>query len=283
VDRANCEGVCTCTRTLGILLTHTKKTKSISIDRCRVTDFRPRAFHRPIPGSVHSSDLYSLDYLMSALRFGFRPARIGPYSGIGWRFHSSGEIGKKLQRKDFDYCVNLVQNRDRERYLCGLLMPQKSRRSYFAVRAFNVELASIKEGSLNRQAVPVNDSFEPAVAGAGMALQFRAQWWRDAIGQIYGDDIPTIRAGSPYHKALLASLATSAWNNPVVRVLDYAVHESNLTRRFIERLLEAREDDLNVKQLDTIDEAVLYAERIFSNLFYLSLETTDVSGGVSDP
>ena len=220
---------------------------------------------------------------MAALRFCLRPARIGTYYGIGSRFHSSGDIGKKVQRKDFEYCVNLVQNRDRESYLCGLLMPQKSRRSYFAVRAFNAELASIKEGSLNRQANPVNDSLEPVVAGAGMALQFRAQWWRDAIGQIYGDDVPTTRVGNPSHKALLASLATSAWNNPVVRVLNYAVHESNLTRRFIERLLEAREDDLTVKQLDTMDEAVLYAERTFSSLFYLSLETTDVSAGVYDP
>ena len=221
---------------------------------------------------------------MAALRFGFRPARIGSYSGVvGSRFHSSGDIGKKLQRKDFEYCVNLVQNRDRESYLCGLLMPQKSRRSYFAVRAFNVELASIKEGSLNRQAVPGDDSFEPMVGGASMALQFRAQWWRDAIGQIYGDDVPTVRAGNLSHKGLLASLATSAWNNPVVRVLDYAVHESNLTRRFIERLLEAREDDLSVKQLNTMDEAILYAERTFSSLFYLALETTDVSAGVYDP
>ena len=221
---------------------------------------------------------------MRVLRLGFRQAQIGTYSGVGSRFLSSGDLdsAKKLRKKDFEYCVDLVQNRDRESYICGLLMPEKSRRSYFAVRALNVELASIKEGGLNRKAIPGNDSEEPVVADASLALKFRAQWWRDAIGQIYGDEMPTMRTGNPSDKGFLASIASSAWNNPVVRVLNNAVHEKKLTRRFIERLLEAREDDLAVKQLDTMDEAVLYAERTFSSLIYLSLETTDVSAGLDD-
>lgn len=179
---------------------------------------------------------------------------------------------KELKKQDFEYCVDLVQNRDRESYLCGLLMPHKSRRSYFAVRALNVELASIKDGSVSRKVGGAQ--FEES--GANMALKIRVQWWRDAISQVYGDE-PSRIIGDPSTEGILASMANSCWNNPVVRVLDYAVHERNLTRRFLERLLESREEDLGVKQLETMDETIAYAERTFSSLLYLSLETTDVS------
>jgi len=190
------------------------------------------------------------------------------------RFLSSTNLtrSKKMSKQDFDYCVDLVQNRDRESYLCGLLMPHQSRRSYFAVRALNVELASMKDGSVSRQVGGAQ--FEES--GASMALRIRVQWWRDAISQIYGDN-PSITVGDPSNEDFLASMANSCWNNPVVRVLDHAVHESNLTRRFLERLLESREEDLDVKQQDTLDEAIAYAESTFSSLLYLSLETTDVS------
>jgi NADH dehydrogenase [ubiquinone] 1 alpha subcomplex assembly factor 6 len=211
---------------------------------------------------------------MASLRVGFRQIRIGiGPSGIGPRCMSSNlPRGKKLKKQDFEYCVDLVQNRDREGYLCGLLMPHKSRRSYFAIRALNVELASIKDGSVSRQV----GGAEFEESGASMALKIRVQWWRDAISQVYGDDMSKT-IGDPSTEGFLANMANSCWNNPVVRVLDYAVQESNLTRRFLERLLESREEDLDVRQLDTMDEAIAYAERTFSGLLYLSLETTDVS------
>lgn len=217
-----------------------------------------------------------LDTDMASLRVGIQQIRVGPHLDIGQRWLSSNNLTrhKKLKKEDFEYCVDLVQNRDRESYLCGLLMPHRSRRSYFAVRALNVELASIKDGSVSRQVGGAQ--FEES--GASMALKIRVQWWRDAISQVYGDDTSS-NVGAPSTQGFLASMANSCWNNPVVRVLDYAVHESDLTRRFIERLLEAREEDLDVKQLDTIDEAIAYAERTFSSLLYLSLETTDVSFG----
>jgi NADH dehydrogenase [ubiquinone] 1 alpha subcomplex assembly factor 6 len=178
----------------------------------------------------------------------------------------------KQSKKDFEYCVDLVQNRDRESYLCGLLMPSSSRQSYFAIRALNVELASIKDGSVSRK---VEGAFDDS--GGSMALKIRIQWWRQALNQIYGDvPVSTQEAAS---QDFLASMAHSSWKNPVVRVLDQAVHESNLTRRFLERLLEAREADLDIRQEESMDDAILYAESTFSSLFYLSLETTNVSKG----
>jgi NADH dehydrogenase [ubiquinone] 1 alpha subcomplex assembly factor 6 len=165
-----------------------------------------------------------------------------------------------------------VQNRDRESYLCGLLLPANARRSYFAIRAFNVELASIKDGSVSRKVGGAqfdNDS------GASMALKIRLQWWRQALNTIYSeaDDTGDYSSADP----LLQSMIRSSWNNPVVRELDTAVHQSQLTRRFLERLVEAREIDLDVRQFDTMEEQIQYAENTFSSLLYLSLECTNVS------
>ena len=201
-----------------------------------------------------------------------------PHLGRGWFgtrlprfFFSSSTSGQSREqlKKDFDYCVELVQQRDRESYLCGLLMPSSSRRSYFAVRAFNVELASIKDGGVGRRLG--GNQFD--AAGSSVALKIRSQWWREALDRIYGEDT----AQEHEKDEVLKSMAISYWRNPIVRVLNRAVHESNLTRRFLERLIEAREESLDERQVETVDGAVLYAENIFSSLFYLSLETAGVS------
>jgi NADH dehydrogenase [ubiquinone] 1 alpha subcomplex assembly factor 6 len=191
-------------------------------------------------------------------------------NGTALSFSSDTKLRRTVQKKDFEYCVDLVQNRDRESYLCGLLMPHASRRSYFAIRAFNVELASIKDGSVSRQVGGAQ--FEEA--GASLALKIRFQWWHEALNQIYSDDDT---AEKPSTDEFTAAMANSSWKNPIVRVLNHAVHESKLTRRFLERLLEAREADLDVRQADTMDDAMVYAESTFSSLLYLSLETTNVS------
>ena len=200
-----------------------------------------------------------------------------------------------LSKADFDYCVDLVQNRDRESYLCGLLMPAEARKSYFAVRAFNVELASIKSGSVSRQVGGAKFAgYEGTDASA--ALKIRMQWWRDALDQIYQDHVEQQPANSrnknnggggggsesDSSSTFFDSIASSYMKNPVIRVLDYAVHEKKLTRRFLERLLEARELDLETKQPATIQEAIVYADETFASLFYLSLETCGVHDEKAD-
>jgi len=202
----------------------------------------------------------------------------------------SSSNNRDLNRKDFAYCVDLVQNRDRESYLCGLLMPYKSRRAYFAIRALNVELASIKDGSISRKVGGAQFADE---AGANLALKVRMQWWREALGRIFEDVEPqtegfesgndgTPSQGDDTTDAFFASMASSYYKNPVVRVLDYAVHEKQLTRRFLERLLEARESDLDIRQPESTKDMINYADNTFSSLLYLSLETVDVRDEASD-
>ena len=179
-----------------------------------------------------------------------------------------------MSTKDFRYCVELVQNRDRESYLCGLLMPYEARKSYFAIRAWNVELASIKDGSTRKKSGGEGDT-----GGSNVALQVRFQWWWDALNQIYEN--PHQRENdinendyAPF--SVSGTLAASYMKNPIVRVLNYAVHEKQLTRRFIERLSDAREVDLRNQQPETMTEMIEYADNIFSSLLYLTLETVNV-------
>jgi NADH dehydrogenase [ubiquinone] 1 alpha subcomplex assembly factor 6 len=218
---------------------------------------------------------------------------------------SSPSSVSKLKKIDFEYCVELVQNRDRESYVCGLLLPHESRKAYFAVRAYNVELASIKDGSVNTMASSSNrntnnnasSATETRSGGSGstLALKVRMQWWRDAIHQLYdiekdSDDNHNNHNNSPVGSGgrggdvvrsqqdilFSQSMAASYYKNPIVRVLKYAIQEKQLTRRFLERLLEARENDLDCDQPDTVEDMVRYADSIFSSLLYLSLETTNV-------
>ena len=44
-----------------------------------------------------------------------------------------------------EFCRQIVQQRDRDHYACTLFLPKKSQDAVFAVRALNVELASLRD------------------------------------------------------------------------------------------------------------------------------------------
>lgn len=65
------------------------------------------------------------------------------------------------------------RKRDYEGYLCSLLFPTESRSSAFALRAFNVELAQVK------------DSVSEKTIGL-----MRMQFWKKTVDDIYCDSPP---------------------------------------------------------------------------------------------
>lgn len=198
-------------------------------------------------------------------------------------------------KSDHAHCVDLVRTRDIDGYLCGLLMPPTARESYFALRAFNVEVASVKDGgglaSTRSRRVP--GQFGEAAADAegidaSLASRLRMQWWRDAVEEMYDeldgnndDDGPAARGPSPAG-FMAATFASSRKYNPVVRELTRAVQTSGLTRRFLERLVDARESDLEIRQPDTLADLVRYGEEAQSSLLYLALECADVRDDGAD-
>lgn len=176
--------------------------------------------------------------------------------------------------------------------VCGLLMPAASRDAYFALRAFNAEVASIKDGHHVRSSSS-SSGMAPPEPTSGVpptfALQLRMQWWRNAVDAIYSadddeddDDNASSSKQRPDPSSLASSLSVSCWNSPVVRSLDRANAQIQWTRRFLERLLDARAADLELRQYDGVDDCAAYAEETVSSLLYLTLECTGVRDDAAD-
>ncbi|XP_072317139.1 NADH dehydrogenase (ubiquinone) complex I, assembly factor 6 [Eucyclogobius newberryi] len=131
-------------------------------------------------------------------------------------------------------CLELVRSRDYEGFVCSLLLPDEARRSSLALRAFNVELAQVK------------DSISQKTIGL-----MRMQFWKTAIEEIYRDEPP---------------------NQPVSAELWRAVRKHLLTKRWLLRIVAEREKDLEDRAYRSLLELESYAENTQSSLLYLLLE-----------
>ncbi|XP_032324199.1 NADH dehydrogenase (ubiquinone) complex I, assembly factor 6 isoform X1 [Camelus ferus] len=132
------------------------------------------------------------------------------------------------------YCLELLRKRDYEGYLCSLLLPAESRSSAFALRAFNVELAQVK------------DSVSEKTIGL-----MRIQFWKKTVDDIYCDNPP---------------------HQPVAIELWKAVRRHNLTKRWLMKIIDEREKNLDDKPYRNIQELEDYGENTQSSLLYLTLE-----------
>ena len=216
-------------------------------------------------------------------------------------------LASQRRRDDREHCATLVRKRDYEGYLCGLLLPSAaSRESYFAIRALNVEVAGIKDASgsvtgrtrgvvggrngiaagggailPSRFAGDDNTPFDDrdgnnmGGGGSSMARRLRMQWWKDAISQIYSNAATTSVAGDD-------DLSSSARRNPTLRSVAHAIRTHQLTHRFIRRLIEARELDLDMTQYTTMSNVAQYGEDTMSNVLYLTFECVNVRDEKAD-
>src|SRR5262245_12591924 len=131
----------------------------------------------------------------------------------------------------FDHCRTLVREADRDRYLATLFAPEKNRRPLFALYAFNVEVARVRE-----------------LAREPFAGAIRLQWWSEAIT---GAGRGVIEA-QPVASALLDTIARGLPTQPL---LD---------------LIEAREFDLYDDPMPTVSDLERYATRTSSALIDLA-------------
>eukprot|EP01036_Dinobryon_divergens_P024672 gene24672-33143_t len=117
---------------------------------------------------------------------------------------------------------------------------------FYAIRAFNIEIATIKD------VIPRNTLH---------AGRYRFQYWRDSLQSLTQNSSSSILDKQ----------------NPVLNALRSYVPKYNLSVRLLERSLEARYRDLTTGQHQTMDALETEVEYSHSSLHYLLLQAMEVS------
>jgi NADH dehydrogenase [ubiquinone] 1 alpha subcomplex assembly factor 6 len=136
----------------------------------------------------------------------------------------------------------LVQRYDRDRYQTVLFAPVARREALFALYAFNYEIARVRERIT-----------QPTLG------RIRLEWWREAVAAAFD--------GGPVRRHV------------VVEPLTVAIREHRPTRAHFDRLIDARESDLDDEPPASLEALEDYAEGTSARLVYLALEIL----GACDP
>ncbi|CAD6575416.1 MAG: hypothetical protein CYPHOPRED_005700 [Cyphobasidiales sp. Tagirdzhanova-0007] len=131
------------------------------------------------------------------------------------------------------HTLKLVQSYDYPNYLNAFFYPQEARYDYLAIRAFNVELSNVA------------DSVKSPQLG-----RLRFQWWREAVASLQHDKpLP----------------------HPTVQALHAAHRRRKLSTYHLNRLIEAREQNILSPSYDTISNLTTYAQSTSLSLLLLQL------------
>jgi 15-cis-phytoene synthase len=132
----------------------------------------------------------------------------------------------------FDHCEEMVRAGDKDRFLATLFAPEKYRRPLYALYAFNLEIARIRE--LAREPMPG---------------ELRLQWWRSA---------------------LLGAGQGEAMSHPVAAALREVVVRYRLPPAALAGLIDARAFDLYDDPMPSLAELETYAMHTSSVLLDLA-------------
>jgi NADH dehydrogenase [ubiquinone] 1 alpha subcomplex assembly factor 6 len=146
---------------------------------------------------------------------------------------TSSTLPAKKPVDDYTYCVNLVRQNDYENFICtGLIRPSSLQRPAMAIRALNVELASIR------------DQVSKSQIG-----QMRLQFWKESIESIY---------------------ASAKIDTP--RKIDLLVRYNHPSKLWFQRLIKSRETTLNDMPFADLEQLENYLEQSITPTYYLLLE-----------
>jgi phytoene synthase len=136
--------------------------------------------------------------------------------------------------------IDLVRRYDHDRFLASLFAPADRRPALWALLAFNLEIARVRE-----------------VVSQPIIGQIRLQWWRDALDEIY--------TGKPPRR------------HEVVEPLAAAIEAHRLTRTHFDTLIDGREFDLGDEPPASLDSLERYVEKTAVRLIDLKLEVLGVA------
>jgi phytoene synthase len=129
----------------------------------------------------------------------------------------------------------LVRRHDRDRFQTVLFAPAARREALFALYAFNYEIARVRESVT-----------EPTLG------RIRLEWWRENVAAAY-------QAGA-------------VRRHPVAEALTATIREYALTRELVDRLIDARESNLEDEPPVSLAALEAYAAGSSANLVRLALE-----------
>jgi phytoene synthase len=143
----------------------------------------------------------------------------------------------------FAHCEALVRAADRDRFLATLFAPRERRGALFALYAFNVEIARVRE-----------------VVRDPVAGEIRLQWWSDVLA---GDGRGEIEA------------------HPVASALRASVARYGLPPERLQTTISARRFDLYDEPMATLADLEAYADGASSSLIDLAAQILN-GGGAPD-
>jgi phytoene/squalene synthetase len=153
---------------------------------------------------------------------------------------------------DIAYCLSQIRRFDRDRYLTVLVAPRDLASDLAVLYAFNLELALVR------------DSVSEVMLG-----RIRLQWWREAITALHALEAGEPPAGPPRRHAVLVALAE-------------LFARRRLRRQWFERMIEARERELDAEVPADLAGLESYAADASGSLIALALEAAGLDPDAGD-
>jgi NADH dehydrogenase [ubiquinone] 1 alpha subcomplex assembly factor 6 len=140
---------------------------------------------------------------------------------------------------DLSYCAEQVRLYDHDRFMTAIFAPAAAREHLFALYAFNIELAKVRE-----------------IVSEPLIGQMRLQWWRDTLDRLY---------------------AGQTIQHEVARPLGTAIAAGGIARTTFDTLIDAREFDLDMTPPADLMALLNYAEGTAAPVLGIALQI--VGGG----
>lgn len=144
------------------------------------------------------------------------------------------------EKSRLSYVAAEVRRLDRDRFVTALFAPAERREALFGLYAFNLEVARVRELVT-----------EPLLG------RIRLQWWRDTLAALFEQ---------------------TAVAHPVAEALAAAMKRFPLSQAPFDRLIDAREADLEDRPPADLPALEAYAEGTSSTLNTLALDILEVGG-----
>lgn len=132
------------------------------------------------------------------------------------------------------YCAEQVRQFDHDRFLTAIFAPAAVREHLFALYAFNIELAKVREVVT-----------EPVIG------QMRLQWWRDTLDRLYAGETVA---------------------HEVARPLGAAIAAGGIPRSAFDPAIDAREFDLEKSPPADLEALMAYAQDTAAPILAIALQ-----------